>query len=34
MSSVSNAPILEMANISFNYPGNGRIVPGPSLSGQ
>jgi len=26
MSSVYSGPILELANISFNYPGNGRIV--------
>jgi len=26
MSSVFDGPILEMANISFNYPGSGRIV--------
>ncbi len=32
MSSVFDGPILEMANISFNYPGNGRIVHDLSCS--
>src|SRR5512139_598862 len=32
MSSVSDGPILEMANISFNYPGDGRIVRDLSCS--
>jgi iron complex transport system ATP-binding protein len=32
MSSVSNGPILELENISFNYPGSGRIVRDLSCS--
>jgi iron complex transport system ATP-binding protein len=32
MSSVFSGPILEMANISFNYPGEGRIVRDLSCS--
>lgn len=32
MSSVSSGPILELENISFNYPGNGRIVNDLSCS--
>jgi ABC-type cobalamin/Fe3+-siderophores transport system ATPase subunit len=32
MSSVFSGPILEMANISFNYPGSGRIVRDLSCS--